>query len=156
MLYFFIALGVILVGGLAFYAGQLLWQVKQQNLVKQEQKDKRLKYLTDSISFIAKAMKEEQCELSEGVLRIWVLLDHYNSEQEAPKDYPALYPGFAALYDVVKDMPTHEARKKQGKQERFKMDVARWDAEKEHNEQIVADISNIMNEFNYQPSSISN
>ncbi len=147
MLYFFIALGVIFVAGLAFYAGQLLWQVKQQSLVKQEQKDKRLKYLTDSISFIAKAMKEEQCELSEGVLRIWVLLDHYNSEQELPKDYPALYPGFSALYEVIKDMPTHEARKKQGKQERFKMDVARWDAEKEHNDQIVTDITKIMEEF---------
>lgn len=147
MLYFFIALGVILVVGLAFYAGQLLWQVKQQGIVQQEQKDKRHKYLTDSISFIAKAMKEEQCELSEGVLRIWVLLDHYNSEQESPKDYPALYPGFAALYDVIKDMPTHEARKKQGKQERFKMDVARWDAEKDHGEQIATDISKIMEEF---------
>ena len=88
MLYFFIALGVILVAGLAFYAGQLLWQLKQQKLVQQEQKDKRLKYLTDSISLIAKAMKEEQCELSEGVLRVWVLLDHYNSEQAVPKDYP--------------------------------------------------------------------
>lgn len=148
MLYFFIALGVILVAGLAFYAGQLLWQLKQQRLVQQEQKDKRLKYLTDSISLIAKAMKEEQCELSEGVLRVWVLLDHYNSEQEAPKDYPSLYPGFAALYDVIKDMPTHEARKKQGKQERFKMDVTRWDAEKEHNEQITTDIGKIIKEFN--------
>lgn len=148
MLYFFIAIGVILVAGLAFYAGQLLWQLKQQNQVQQEQKDKRLKYLTDSISLIAKAMKEEQCELSEGVLRIWVLLDHYNSEQEQPKDYPALYPGFASLYEVIKDMPTHEARKKQGKQERFKMDVTRWDAEKEHNEQITVDIGKIIEEFN--------
>lgn len=147
MLYFLIALGVILITGLAFYAGQLLWQVKQQNMVQQEQKDKRLNYLTDSIRYIAKAMKEEQCEISEGVLRIWVLLDHYNSEQDAPKDYPALYPGFAALYDVIKDMPTHEARKKQGKQERFKMDVQRWDAEKEHGEQISADISGIITEF---------
>lgn len=147
MLYFFIALGVILVVGLAFYAGQLLWQVKQQSIEKQEQTEKRHKYLTDSISLIAKAMKEEQCELSEGVLRVWVLLDHYNSEQEAPKDYPALYPGFAALYDVIKDMPTHEARKKQGKQERFKMDVTRWDAEKKHNAQIVTDISGIIEEF---------
>lgn len=147
MLYFFIALGVILVVGLAFYAGQLLWQVKQQGIVEQEQKEKRLKYLTDSISLIAKAMKEEQCELSEGVLRVWVLLDHYNSEQEAPKDYPVLYPGFAALYDVIKDMPTHEARKKQNKKEKFKMDVARWDAEKEHNDQIVTDIGSIIEEF---------
>lgn len=147
MLYFVIAIAVIIVAGLAFYAGQLLWQVKQQNLIKQQQTQKRLTYLTDSISLIAKAMKEEQCELSEGVLRVWVLLDHYNSEQDEPKDYPQLYPGFAALYDVIKDMPTHEARKKQGKQERFKMDVQRWDAEKEHGEQIKLDVQGIITQF---------
>jgi len=147
MLYFLISLGVVVIAGLAFYAGQLLWQLKEQKITQQEQKNKRLNYLTDSIAYIAKAMKEEQCDLSEGVLRIWVLLDHYNSEQQEPKDYPNLYPGFAALYDVIKDMPTHEARKKQGKQERFKMDVQRWDAEKDNGEQIAVDIEGIMSEF---------
>lgn len=147
MLYFFIALGLIIVIGLAYYAGQLLWQVKQKSVLELEQKNKRLTYLTDSISHIAKAMKAEQCEISEGVLRIWVLLDHYNSEQEQPKQYPDLYPGFASLYDVIKDMPTHDARKRQGKQERFKMDVQRWDAEKEFKEQIVLDVDGIMQEF---------
>lgn len=147
MLYLIIAVGLLIIIGLAFYAGQLLWKVKQKNLTEQEQKTKRLTYLTDSISHIAKAMKAEQCELSEGVLRIWVLLDHYNSEQAAPKDYPEIYPGFAGLYDVIKDMPTHEARKRQNKQERFKMDVQRWDAEKELGEQIATDVDGIMKEF---------
>ena len=100
-------------------------------------------------------MKEEQCELSEGVLRIWVLLDHYNSEQEAPKDYPALYTqGLQHFMMSLKICQPMKHAKKQGKQERFKMDVARWDAEKEHNEQIVLQISaTSWNEFNYQPSS---
>jgi len=147
MWYVIIAIAFIVVAGLAFYAGQLIWKVKQQNQQQQAEKDKRIKYLTDSIGHIGKAMQAEQCEVSDGVLRIWVLLDHYNSEQEPKKDYNSLYTGFASLYNVIKDMPTHEARKKLGKQERFKMDVQRWDAEKEFGEQIKLDLEKLLAEF---------
>ena len=92
-------------------------------------------------------MQAEQCEVSEGVLRIWVLLGHYNKDAEQPKDYDNVYSGFANLYKVIKDMPTHDARKKLGKQERFKMDVARWDAEKEFAEQIKKDLELLLTEF---------
>jgi len=141
------AIGLVIIISLAYYAGQLLWQVKQKSLEQEAQKKKRLDYVTSSIAHIAKAMQADQCEFSEGVLRIWVLLEHYNSEQTAPKDYKTTYPGFASLYDVIKDMPTHDARKKLGKQERHKMDLVRWNAEKEHEEQIRLDIDSIAKEF---------
>lgn len=147
MWYVIIALAFVLVAGLAYYAGQLLWKVKQQEKAQQEKREKRVKYLTDSIGHIAKAMQAEQCEMSEGVLRIWVLLEHYNRELTAPTDYNSIYPGFLGLYDVIKDMPTHDARKKLGKQERFKMDVERWDAEKEFGEQIKKDLEQVLVEF---------
>lgn len=147
MLYVLIAAGVLIVAGLAYYAGQLLWQVKAQEQQKLEKKEKRLNYITDSIKHIAKAMKAEQCEYSEGVLRIWVLLDHFNKEQVEPKNYLELYPGFASLYDVIKDMPTHEARKKLKKQEIMKMDMTRWRAETEHKDQIDADLDKLLLQF---------
>lgn len=147
MWYVLIALAVLIVVGLAFYAGQLLWKVKAQNEAVAAEKEKKQKYLTDSISHIAKAMKEKQCEYSEGVLRIWVLLDHYNRAQSEPKNYPEVYPGFAKLYDVVKDMPTHEARKKFSKKDIFKMDTQRWEAEKQYEQQIDTDLDVLMKEF---------
>lgn len=147
MWYVIIALAFVLVAGLAYYAGQLLWKVKQQEKAQQDKREKRVKYLTDSIGHIAKAMQAEQCEMSEGVLRIWVLLEHYNRELTTPTDYNSIYPGFLGLYDVIKDMPTHDARKKLGKQERFKMDVERWDAEKEFGEQIKKDLEQVLVEF---------
>jgi len=79
MWYAIIALAVLVVAGLAFYAGQLLWKVKAQKEAQLEEQQKKLTYLTDSISHLAKAMHAKQCEYSEGVLRIRVLLDHYNS-----------------------------------------------------------------------------
>lgn len=147
MWYVISALAVIIVSGLAFYAGRLLWKLKEQNEAVANEKAKKEKYLVDSISHIAKAMREKQCEYSEGVLRIWVLLDHYNSGKESPKDYAALYPGFAKLYDVVKDMPTHEARKKFSKKEIFEMDSKRWAAEKEYEQQIDTDLEVLLKEF---------
>lgn len=147
MWYGLIALAIIVVAGLAFYAGQLLWQVQEQKKQQLKEKNKRIKYLTDSISFIAKAMKEEQCEYSEGVLRIWVLLEHHNREVPEPKDYQEIYPGFASLYGVIKDMPTHEARKKYSKQDVAKMDMKRWRAEKEFEEQIGKDIEQLLTQF---------
>ena len=147
MWYTISAFAVLIIVGLAFYAGRLLWKLKEQNETIAKEKAKKEKYLVDSISHIAKAMNEKQCEYSEGVLRIWVLLDHYNSSKEEPKDYTSLYPGFAKLYDVVKDMPTHEARKKYSKKEVFQMDTKRWTAEKEYEQQIDTDLDVLMKEF---------
>lgn len=147
MWYFLIALAFIVVIALAYYAGQLLWQLKAQQQNQESEKQKRIDYIVDSVSHIAKAMKAEQCEFSEGVLRIWVLLEHYCSDQSEPKDYQHLYPGFYALYEVIKDMPTHEARKKVNKKELFKLDSKRWKAEKDHQEQINADLDKLLAEF---------
>ena len=147
MWYLIIAVAVIIVAGLAFYAGQLLWQVQEQKKQQQSKLDKRILYLTDSIRHIAQAMKAEQCEYSEVVLRIWVLLEHHNRDTSSDFDYVATYPGFAGLYDVIKDMPTHEARKRLDKKERAKLDMKRWRAEEQFGQAIEKDLELLLVEF---------
>ncbi len=147
MWYLIIAAAIIVVAGLAFYAGQLLWKVEAVKKTQQLEKQKKLTYITDSISHIAKAMSAKQCEYSEGVLRIWVLLDHHNAAQTPGKDYKSLYPGFAGLYEVVKDMPTHEARKKFSKKEINEMDAVRIQGEKDFEQQIEADLIVLLEDF---------
>jgi len=147
MWYLIISIAALVIAALGFYAGQLLWQLKQQKLTQQAELKKRLDYLTHSINHISRAMQAEQCDYSEGVLRVWVLLDHYNKEQPEPKDYASLYPGFASLYDVIKDMPTHDARKKYSKKDIHKLDLKRWRAEQEFGEQIAKDLESIIQEF---------
>ena len=57
------------------------------------------------------------------------------------------------MYDAVKDLPTHEARKKYSKKEIFKQDSARWRKEKELEADILADAEKILSEFTADPNS---
>ncbi|ATC96033.1 DUF2489 domain-containing protein [Pseudoalteromonas tunicata] len=150
-------LGAIIIAGLAFYAGRLLLQVKVQNEKVAEKKaqyqaqqaQKNLK-LSDSINLIAKAMKEKQCEYSEGCLRIWVLMSQYQFEQE--QDLALAYPGVFKMYDAVKEMPTHQARKKYSKKEIFQQDSLRWRKEEEFEAEIMQDLVLIIERFPADPA----
>ncbi len=157
-----LCVGAVIIAGLAFYAGQLLYKLRAQNkLIAKEQAKQQQKLaksrlernvkLADSIHLIARAMEQEQCEFSEGSLRIWVLMSQYSFADES--DLTLRYPGIFAMYEVVKEMPTHEARKKYSKKEIFKQDTARWRAEEEHAEQIKADCKKIIAEFQAAPGS---
>lgn len=150
-------LGTVIIAGLAFYAGRLLLQVKVQNeniaakkaeyLAQQAQKNLKL---SDSINLIAKAMKEKQCEYSEGCLRIWVLMSQYQFGQEL--DLVKAYPGVYKMYDAVKDMPTHQARKKYSKKEIFQQDSLRWRKEEEFEAEIMQDLALIIERFPADPA----
>ena len=149
--------GALFFAGLAFYAGTLLRQVKQQkdqilarNAKRQIQQEQKNTKLADSINLIAKAMKEKQCEYSEGCLRVWVLLSQYVFESE--NNIELEYPGILKMYDVVKEMPTHAARKKYSKKEIYKMDSARWKAEKDLEDEIQKDLDKIVLQFKADPN----
>lgn len=154
--------GAAIIVGLAFYAGQLLYKlsaqkkliVKKQAEQQQKLKQSRLKRnakLADSIHLIARAMHEQQCEFSEGCLRIWVLMSQYGFEDE--QDLTTKYSGIYKMYQVVKEMPTHDTRKKYTKKEIFKLDTARWRAEETHKDEIIADCAKIIIEFKAAPGS---
>ncbi|KZN64079.1 DUF2489 domain-containing protein [Pseudoalteromonas luteoviolacea] len=154
--------GALIVAGLAFYAGKLLWQLKVQKetiaKLQAEQTEKLEKSrqerngkLADSINLIAKAMKQKQCEYSEGCLRVWVLISQYSFDEEVSLE--TTYPGVYEMYDEVKEMPTHDARKKYSKKEIFKMDTKRWRAEERLESQILKDCDKLLSEFKALPGS---
>jgi predicted S18 family serine protease len=156
------AVGATIIAGLSFYAGKLLWQVKAQKVeIEKKQIEQQAKLekarqtrnakLADSINLIARAMKEKQCEYSEGCLRIWVLISQYSFDKEV--SLPETYPGVYQMYEEVKDMPTHESRKKYSKKEIFKMDKQRWRAEERLEDIIMKDCEKLANEFQALPSS---
>lgn len=149
---FVLLLGAAIIAGLAFYAGKLLWLLKQQNKRQlQEQQAQQTKvlekkrYLQESIVLISRAMQEQQCELSEGALRLWVLLDHW--PQENKPDAIQLYPGLYQMYLVVRDMPTHQARKEQDKKLTRQQDKVRQQAEIDLRELIQTDLSKLLERF---------
>lgn len=134
MWWILLAVGVLIVAGLAFYLGQLLSQLQkqqqqqqqQQALAEQQRKQaEHQQYLLDSIVLIGQATLEEQCELSEAGLRIWVLLENLQPELAQACRFPGLF----AMYDCVKEMPTHDARKALDKKELRRLDHIRQQTE---------------------------
>lgn len=147
-----IVLAVLIVAGLAFYAGKLLWllqqQKKQQIQLAAKQQQQQLQnqlYVEQSIYTICKAVDAGQCELSEGALRVWVLLNRLPEQQQGP--LVTDYPGIFQMYNIVKDMPTHQARKQQSKEETLAQDKQRLQAEQTLSAQILADTSKLLQRF---------
>jgi hypothetical protein len=147
MWYALAAVAVLIVLGLAFYLGKLLSQLAQQKQQQQQaqqalerKRAEHQQYLLDSIVLIARATLEGQCELSEGALRIWVLLENLQPELAQACRYPGLF----AMYDCVKDMPTHEAWTALEKPVRRKLDHQRQQTEISQKSAIMADLTALL------------
>ncbi|KKO45189.1 periplasmic/membrane protein associated with [Arsukibacterium ikkense] len=145
-------IALLLIAGLAFYAGKLLWLVRQQQQqqlqqVKQQQHQQLQNqlYVEQSIYTICKAVDAGQCELSEGALRVWVLLNRLPEQQQGP--LAADYPGIFQMYQILKDMPTHQARQAQTKQAIRQQDSQRLQAEQQLKPQILADTVKLLQRF---------
>jgi hypothetical protein len=85
--------------------------------------------MTTSIQTIAFAMHQQQCDLSEGVIRICRLLEAM--PLDPLPDYQNHYPAVHALFDKVKNYPTHEQRNALSKKERRAQDKEREQFESE-------------------------
>jgi len=129
-----VIVATLIILSLSLYAGKLLatvraqqQQAQQQRMQQQADIDKHNAYLIDSIQLIAKAVSEQQCELSEAAIRICRLLEkiYLARDENFPQQYPALH----KLDTFLADYPTHEGYKALKKQERMRFDVKR--AEKE-------------------------
>ncbi|SDB23998.1 Protein of unknown function [Pseudidiomarina indica] len=140
-----LVLGILIIVGLAFYAGRLFALLKKQNQVRDEALAKRNERLHESIVTIAKAMAQGQCPLSEGAIRLVVLLDLRVESTSA--GYAQKYPAIHDMYERIKHMPTHEARNTYPKAEIRKMDREREGYEKELEEIILRDVNQLLKDF---------
>lgn len=104
MIWIFFVIALFLVTGLTLYAIRLLKQLKVQKELIAKAKNNRVIRLKESIDIIARAMQSGECNLSEGVIRLTMLLRPFGKNLSS-------YPAMANLYEVVRDMPTHDDRK---------------------------------------------
>jgi hypothetical protein len=130
-----ILVGAVIIIALGVYAGRLLFLVKAQDLKKQTVRNKRIASMQSSIQTIAFAMQQQQCDLSEGVIRICRLLESLSLDPLP--DYNKQYPATHALFELVKDYPTHEQRSALSKQERRQQDKQRHEFESELESKIL-------------------
>lgn len=143
---YLLIIGALIIAGLAFYAGMLLKQVKrqqQQQKVAEKEHLQRLKQhdkkVLDSVIIIVRAMKEEQCDLSEGCWRLSVLLDSLKTSSELSQQFPNIF----ELYNAIKHMPILEERKKLEKKARMKLDLERMKQESRLAPSIAKDLEQL-------------
>ena len=129
MIWLFIVIALFFVTGLSLYAIRLLKQLKVQKELITKAKHERAIRLKESIDVIARAMQSGECNTSEGVIRLTMLLRPFGKNLST-------YPAMANLYEVVRDMPTHDARKLLDKRERMRLDLDRKSAEVQFEQDI--------------------
>lgn len=137
---------VFTIVGLAAYATKLILQLRQQNQKQQAieaQKAEAMKVkqasVLDDIRYISKAMIEERCELSEGVVRIAKLFESISLLELVEPRYPQLFAHFAC----IASHPIMEQRKALSKQQRMKLDLERMKSEATYESGVLEEVSKI-------------
>ena len=119
---FLLIAAVIIIAGMVGYATYLLLALQKQKKALQQARRNRINRIKESIEIIAKAMLNDDCNLSEGVLRLKMLLEPVGM---SIKNHVTML----QLYEVVETMPTHEARNALKKNESMRLDLQRESAE---------------------------
>ncbi|MCT7941977.1 MULTISPECIES: DUF2489 domain-containing protein [Shewanella] len=149
-----IIIAIIVIIALSAYATTLLLKLKRQTannqrILEERQavaNEHRQKVLTD-IRYIAAAMLEDRCELSEGVVRIGKLFDALSMTEQVTPLFPQLF----AHYQLIESHPIMEARKALPKQQRMKLDFARMRSEADLGDAILEEAKKIA-EFEHAPT----
>jgi hypothetical protein len=139
-------LALVIILPLAAYAVFLLLKLKalrQKNRLAQQEREanaqaKRQQVL-DDIRYIAAAMLEDRCELSEGVMRIGKLFDIISLSERVSSDFPSLF----IHYQRIVAHPIMEARLALPKQARMKLDLQRMKSEVELEQAILEEATRL-------------
>lgn len=139
-LWVFIAIGTGIALFLLFYILKLWKKVQQLEAINTDIKNQQAESLKDfqleageSIKVIAQCLLDEQVDLSEGSIRIKVLLDHISPELHDDPNFNI----FSIMYNATEHMPTHEARKQADKKLIRQLDKERLSLEEKHKNAIL-------------------
>lgn len=120
---------------LALYAWSLMNKVREKNQERQaiaaqanEQWQKHQSTLLADVRFIAKAVHQEQCDVTEGVLRLHHLISRLDETLWAHPKLEAI----RHYHSITCDMPYLNAYKQLSRKEQHALDKKRLQLEKEH------------------------
>ncbi|GGZ13743.1 MULTISPECIES: DUF2489 domain-containing protein [Shewanella] len=135
-----IIIAMLIVAGLSMYATILLLRLKKQTAAnkaalqaQQQALEQKRQELLGDIRYIAAAMTEDRCEISEGVYRIAKLFELLSLTERVSGEFPAFYEHF----EVIKSHPIRDARTQLQKQERMRLDLQRMKSESALQENIL-------------------
>lgn len=87
------------------------------------------------------AMEQQQCNLSEGAIRLVNLL--HSLPIETPPNCEREYPSLYALFVQVRELPTHETRRNMSPQLRTEQDEAREEHEARLESSILKEVASL-------------
>ena len=143
-------LAVLLVAGLAWYAWQLwrgVWakDTAHSQAAALRQRDARADQI-NSVRVLAKSMLDGDLNVTEGAIRLKVLLDHLYPDGSGEKHYPDLY----ALYNATEHMPRGRARAQQPPAEIRKLDEQREALEAQYRDAVLRQAREVRDAFSAQ------
>ncbi|GGF64595.1 DUF2489 domain-containing protein [Alteromonas lipolytica] len=136
-----VSVGLLIIAALGVYAGKLVFQLQQQNARQKAAREQRLVVMFESIHTIARAMQQQQCNVSEGTIRICRLL---KALPEEAKDYAEQYPAIHTLFTEVSGFAILEDRKALSKSQRHAEDKAREALEEQHESTVLKELPAII------------
>lgn len=140
--YIFLGLGIV-IAALALYAISLQRQLNDARQAQHLQDDLALKnlgehqqQLIDDIRFVIRAMLAEQCEITEGVLRLNYLILSLDPDVWEEDALPTL----RLHYQQSKAMPIMDAYRALSKQQQFELDNQRFQHENDNKEALMQEL----------------
>ncbi len=139
-----IAAAILLtLGGIAAYYWTKLSNVRKQQKAQiahnQNAWLERQQELVSDLRFIANSMLQGQCEITEGCMRLKVLMDHFDKDLSQKTEFQTLQ----FYYQQTLNMPHHEAYKALNRKEQFNQDKKRLALEEKYREQILVEAKGI-------------
>ncbi len=132
-----IVLAALIVGGLGYYAFSLSRKVralegkrKQDAVAMADELNQQRNHRNRSIQIIAQGIMTEQLSLTEGAIRIRVLMDGLNVDAAVQEEFNAFY----QLSDATSHIPILEEWKKLKLKQRLAFDNERVQLERDHKE----------------------
>ena len=136
-------LGALVVIALAVYAWNLwqgVWRRDSESVVR---KASAHEDQVNSVRVLAKSLLDGDLNLSEGAIRLKVLLDHLQPDGSGQRDYPDVY----ALHDAIAHMPRGAARKACSRAELRAMDNERERLEAQYREQVLLQAGGLLEAY---------
>ena len=136
-----IVVGIVVIVGLLWL---IRWQLNSQKQKLQAQQEalaelqakaqQQRDHLIESVRVISLAMQDDQCELTEGCIRLKMLLDHLAPYLHEHEDFCIIN----QMFESTKHMPILDEWKKLKIKQRFEMTKERETLENAHRPAIIA------------------
>jgi hypothetical protein len=137
---FYVIFGALIVLLLAGIAVHYLRKVKKMQVIKEQQvkeldnlKSNHNNYLNTSVQVLAQSLVDDQLSLTEGAIRISVLLDNLKIDDAARSDFSAIF----QLAEATSHIPILEAWSRLSKIEKKQFEKTRVGIEDQYKEFVV-------------------